>query len=123
MVDTSGFANTFKGIFNVSINGNTLELNYGEPVAAPPGLVAWWPANGNAVDVVGGNNGTLTNGATYGTGEAGQAFNINSNYAGIFIGNPAALQLQNFTIEAWVRRGTLAELAAHYAGAATAPSP
>jgi hypothetical protein len=110
VVDTSGFANASKGVFNVLINGNTLELSYGEAVAAPPGLVAWWPANGNAVDVVGGNNGTLTNGATYGPGEVAQAFNINGNHAGVFIGNPAALQLQNFTIEAWVQRGTLAKV-------------
>jgi len=109
-VDTSEFANPFKGVFSVSTNGNTLQLNYGAFVATPPGLVAWWPANGNAVDVVGGNNGTLTNGATYGPGEVGQAFSINNNHAGIFIGNPAALQLQNFTIEAWVQRGTLAKV-------------
>ena len=109
-VDTSGFANSFKGVFTVTTSGNTLDLNYGEPVAAPPGLVAWWPANGNALDVVGSNNGTLTNGATYGTGEVGQSFKINSNHAGVFIGNPTALQLQNFTIEAWVQRGTLAKV-------------
>ena len=26
----------------------------------PPGLAAWWPLQSNAVDMVGGHNGTLT---------------------------------------------------------------
>jgi len=106
VVDTSGFSNTFAGVFNVSTNGNTLQLNYVASATPPPGLVAWWPANGNAVDIVGGNNGTLTNGVTYVPGEVGQAFDLTANHAGVFIGNPAALQLQNLTIEAWVKRGT-----------------
>ncbi len=33
---------------------------------APPGLVSWWRAEGNALDWVGGNNGTLEGDATYG---------------------------------------------------------
>jgi len=67
-------------------------------------LVAWWPANGNAVDVAGGHNGSLTNGASYGPGEVAEAFDFSSNHAGVYVGSPAALQLQNFTIEAWVQR-------------------
>ena len=49
--------------------------------ASPPaGLVAWWPGNGNADDIVGGNNGTLTNGAGFINGEVGQAFNFNADH-------------------------------------------
>jgi autotransporter-associated beta strand protein len=106
VVDASGVANAFKGVFSVAINGNTLELNYGEAVAAPPGLVAWWPANGNAVDVVGGNNGTLTNSTAYGTGEVGQAFHFNGSSAMVLLANTPALQLQTFTIETWLQRGS-----------------
>jgi uncharacterized repeat protein (TIGR03803 family) len=72
----------------------------------PSGLVGWWPANGNALDIVGGNNGTLENGVTFAPGEVGQAFNFNSDSAMVLLGNPASLQLQNFTIEAWVQRGS-----------------
>jgi len=72
----------------------------------PPGIVSWWPGNGNALDVVGGNNGTLTNGATYGVGEVGQAFNFNNLGAEVLVGNATNLQLQNFTIEGWVQRAS-----------------
>jgi len=79
-----------------------------QSVPAPAGLVAWWPANSNAVDVAGGNNGTLTNGVAYVPGEVEEAFDPTNDHAGVFIGNPPALQLQNFTIEAWVKRATTA---------------
>ncbi len=46
------------------------------------GLVAFWPGGGNAKDVVGGHNGTVTNGAGYTTGIEGLAFNLD-NTAGI----------------------------------------
>jgi len=37
----------------------------------PSRLVAWWAAEGNALDRVGTNNGTLTGAATFGAGEVG----------------------------------------------------
>ena len=39
-----------------------------------PDLASWWPGNGDADDVVGGNHGTLENGATFAPGKIGQAF-------------------------------------------------
>ena len=46
--------------------------------APPPvGLVSWWQAESNAVDAIGGDNGTLLNGATYAPGMVGEAFNFN----------------------------------------------
>jgi hypothetical protein len=86
------------GVLSVTVNAL--------PVCDPPpsGLVAWWPGDGTAVDVVGAQNGTLTNGANYQQGEAGEAFDFSSNHAGVVVGDPPALQLQNFTIEAWVQR-------------------
>src|SRR5207253_739186 len=45
-------------------------------VSPSSGLVGWWPAEGSASDVVGGNNGTLTNGVTFAPGKVGQAFNF-----------------------------------------------
>ena len=72
----------------------------------PSGLVAWWPANGHAQDIIGGANGVLTNGANFASGEAGQGFSLGVDHAGVLVGNPASLQLQDFTIEAWVQRGS-----------------
>ncbi|MBL9167621.1 MAG: hypothetical protein JNN07_07760 [Verrucomicrobiales bacterium] len=40
-----------------------------------PGLVSWWPANGDANDHAGSNNGTLSGGAYYST-VSGSAFNF-----------------------------------------------
>jgi len=45
-------------------------------VVAPSGLVNWWPGAGNANDIIGGNNGTLQNGATNAPGKVGTAFSF-----------------------------------------------
>jgi hypothetical protein len=44
---------------------------------APPGLVSWWPGDGNADDVQNVNDGTLQGGATFAAGMVGQAFSFN----------------------------------------------
>jgi hypothetical protein len=92
-------------IFNAGAAGKYLPTP--TPVLAPAGMVAWWPANGNAMDVIGGDNGTLTNGVAYVTGEVQQAFDFNGNSAMVLLTNAPALQLQNFTVEAWIQRGSL----------------
>ena len=45
----------------------------------PPKLIGWWPADGNASDVVGGHNGILSGDVTFGLGRTGQAFNFDGN--------------------------------------------
>ena len=72
---------------------------------APPGLVSWWRAEGDASDFVGGNNGTLIGDASFGPGMVGQAFVFDGFGDAVDLGNPDNLKLQNFTIEAWIRRG------------------
>lgn len=79
-------------------------------VPPPPGMVGWWPGDGNANDIVGGNNGTLTGGATFAPGMVGQAFSLNGPTSGVIIGNPPALQLQNFTIDAWIKRASATQI-------------
>jgi len=70
------------------------------------GLVSLWCGEDNAMDSVGGNNGTLAEGATYGPGKVGRGFVFDGkNGGGVMLGSPASLQLQDFTIEAWVKRG------------------
>ncbi len=73
---------------------------------APPGLVSWWRAEGNALDWVGGNNGTLEGDATYGPGNVGQAFVFDGSQSGIEVGDAANLELQQFTVECWIKRLT-----------------
>jgi hypothetical protein len=73
----------------------------------PPGLVSLWSGEGNANDNVGGNNGTLTGATTFGPGKIGQGFVFDGRSgSGVLLGNPASLQLQDFTIKAWIRRGS-----------------
>ena len=72
----------------------------------PPGLVSWWRSEANALDQAGQNNGTLAGNTTYGSGQVGQAFVFDGNGDGVTVGNPASLQLQDFTIEAWIKRAS-----------------
>jgi hypothetical protein len=50
-----------------------------QPTCVPPpaGLVNWWPANGNADDIIGGDYGALEGEVTYADGEGGEAFSFN----------------------------------------------
>ena len=72
---------------------------------APPGIVAWWPAEGNANDIIGGNNGTPKGSLSYNNGEVGQAF-VFDGYTS-FITVPASASLNigtggGLTIECWI---------------------
>ena len=43
---------------------------------SPPSLVAWWPGDGHANDMVADHHGILMNGATFASGKVGQAFSF-----------------------------------------------
>lgn len=81
-------------------------------IASPSGMVSWWPAEGNASDAQDANSGTLQGDVTYGNGQVGQSFKLggHGNTSGmgdrVLIGNPTNLQLQDFTIEAWIKRAS-----------------
>jgi hypothetical protein len=75
-------------------------------VLAPAGIVSWWRAEGNAQDATGANSGALAGNTTIGTGRVGQAFVFDGNNDAANLGNPTNLQLQNFTLEAWVKRAS-----------------
>jgi hypothetical protein len=69
----------------------------------PGNLISWWPAEGNATDTVGGNNGSLVNGATFATGLVGQAFSFNGANQIVQIPDAPSLNPTNsLTLEAWV---------------------
>ncbi|MGI9066294.1 MAG: tandem-95 repeat protein [Pyrinomonadaceae bacterium] len=97
-----------------SANSNvaTVTITVTAPVCVnhPSDLVAWYPGNSNANDVMGGNNGTLLGGATFAPGQVNQAFSFDGNGDAVSIGNPLALRLQTFTIDAWVKRASSATI-------------
>jgi hypothetical protein len=72
---------------------------------APAGAVAWYRADGDAVDSVSGHNGTLQGGAKFAPGIEGQAFSFSANGDGVSIPNSADFTFgtSDFTVEAWVK--------------------
>jgi hypothetical protein len=112
--------NTFYGlvdeleIFNRALSQPEIQAMYDAGSAgkckptclvAPPNLVGWWGGDGDARDISGNNNnGTLQNGAGFRVGKVGQAFSLDGTSQKVLIGNPADLQLQDFTIDAWIKR-------------------
>jgi hypothetical protein len=75
--------------------------------AVPSGLVSWWSGQGTAADQFGTNDGIIVNNATFSAGEVELGFQFDGNGDAIALGTQANLQMQNFTIEGWVRRASL----------------
>jgi hypothetical protein len=76
---------------------------------APAGLIGWWPADGNADDIAGTNNGTLENGVTFAPGEVGQAFSFNGNYQYVQIPDSPSLHPVSVTLECWINASSSIE--------------
>ncbi|MEI9866433.1 MAG: LamG-like jellyroll fold domain-containing protein [Limisphaerales bacterium] len=98
-------ANEIQAIYNAGSMGKCVPTIY-DCVAPPAGLVSWWQGEGNAHDLIGNNNGTLAGNAGYTNGKVGQAFVSDGIGDCVTVGNPTNLQLQNFTIETWVKRSS-----------------
>jgi hypothetical protein len=70
------------------------------------GIVAWWPAETNANDRIGTNNGVLNGNVTYTNGKVGEAFNFDgASY--VQVPDSPSLHFTNvMTVEAWVNLRT-----------------
>src|SRR5262249_52033129 len=60
-----------------------------KPTCVPPpsGMVSWWPGDGNANDIMGTNNGSLQNGATFASGKINSAFSFNGTNQFVNVGD------------------------------------
>jgi uncharacterized repeat protein (TIGR01451 family) len=80
----------------------------------PQGAIAWWSAEGNAVDRIGGNNGSLKNGVAFDTGEIGRGFSFDGVDAQVLVADNSSLAIgpgEDFSVEGWIRvpSGNIAE--------------
>jgi hypothetical protein len=85
-------------------------------VPCPAGVIAWWPADGDATDLVGASSGTMENGAGFSPGLAGQAFSLDGYDDVVLLPGTRwgllDLTNQQFTVAAWVNRDGAGEPAA-----------
>ena len=99
----------FNSVGTVTSSNALLVVTSAPPCVAPvPGLISWWRGESNTLDSVGNNNGTLVNQAAYISGKVGAGYVFDGNGDAVQLGNPPSLQLQNFTIEAWIKRADAA---------------
>src|SRR5205823_5660715 len=75
----------------------------GNCVPAPSGLVSWWPADRDTLDIVSGNNGTLQNGATFAPGMVAQAFSVDGVDDYVQFGDILGGLNGGFTLDAWIQ--------------------
>jgi len=113
--------NTFNGlidepaIYNRALSDAEIQAIYNagsagkcKPVCTPPppNMVSWWPGDGSASDIQGGNNGTLLGGATFAAGKVGQAFDFNGVNGEVSIAHTSALNFghnDSFSVDAWLK--------------------
>jgi hypothetical protein len=100
----------FRGVIDeVRITDRALDpagfvIPLGPCVTPPAGLVSWWPGDGDALDIVDGNHGTLMNGATFAPGEVRQGFSFDGVDDYVEIPFAANLAIGNaMTYDAWVK--------------------
>jgi hypothetical protein len=77
-------------------------------LAPPSGMVAWWPGDGNANEIVSGRNGSIIGSAGFAPGMVADAFSFDGNGWIEVADDPIwTLGTEDFTIDLWVRFNTL----------------
>ena len=95
------YASLFSGIVFCFAN-SAIAQNCAVP---PSGLVSWWPAEGNANDIVDGNDGVLQNGAAFAPGKVGQGFSLDGTDDFILVAPSANLNITgDVTVGFWAQR-------------------
>jgi hypothetical protein len=89
----------------VSIGPITQASADGDCVPAYSGLVSWWSGDGDAKDILDGNDGSMQGGVTFTSGMVGQAFSFDGHDDIVLVPHNPNLNFgdgQNFTIDAWI---------------------
>ncbi|MEW6157617.1 MAG: LamG-like jellyroll fold domain-containing protein [Verrucomicrobiota bacterium] len=88
-----------------------------ECLYAPSGLIALWSGEGNTIETANRFDGTLEGGARYDDGYVGRSFSFNGGTDAVVVPNTPALRLQEFTIEAWIKRANSSRVSDSPSGA------
>ncbi len=83
--------------------GNQASISYNLQPQTPPGLISWWEAEGNALDSVGSNHGTLQGGTTYATGKIGQGFKFQNFFTDWVRINAQVLDTSGGSVSTWFK--------------------
>jgi len=91
-----------------STNSANVLLTVDSCTPAPSGMIGWWPAEGDANDIIGANNGVLLNGTGFAGGEVGQAFSFSGGLVGtaspcVQIPYSPSLISSRLSVEAWIK--------------------
>lgn len=89
---------TAMGVYNLQLSLRA--------ITAPPGMVAWWPLDGNARDVIGSHNGYLTGNCSFTRGWVSKGAMLEGRRSGIYVSDSTDLNFGpgvDFSIEAWIR--------------------
>jgi len=73
-------------------------------VPTPADLAAWWRFENNAVDFQSGTSGNLAGNPIFAPAQVRTGILLDGDGDAVALGNPTNLWLQDFTIEAWVKR-------------------
>ncbi len=76
-----------------------------ECVPGPRGMMGWWRGEGTPASLFD-LNPPATTGVGYAAGRVGQGMLLGGAGAGVDLGSPPFLDVQNFTVQAWVRRSS-----------------
>ncbi|MGB5345602.1 MAG: LamG-like jellyroll fold domain-containing protein, partial [Woeseia sp.] len=89
-------------VYNRALTEAEIQLIYDAGSASQP--VSLWRADGDALDSVGGNDGTLVNGAGFAPGRVGQAFSLsNASNQYVLVADDPSLRITNeLTMAAWI---------------------
>lgn len=75
------------------------------PAVPPAGMVSWWPGDGNAMDIVDHNDGTLSGDAGFAPGMVGQGFSFDGTGDFVIVlASPNLNITGDLTIDLWVKR-------------------
>ena len=98
-------------------------------VPGPRGIVSWWAGDGDASDIAGDNQGSMTGRKTFEPGMVGQAFDLDGTGDFTSVAHHASLNITgDITVDLWAKRtifqndGTLVSLGAGIEGTADRPT-